>query len=359
MDTLITNPIRYAKEFVAGVTKYAFGKGLVSLGVMAATFISGGTAAAAIWPVVAGFVAWKMYRLYDGYTTYKDRMLDLYRDEIGREIGIDPAAVTREHLRVAAHGDAVLGIEPNAIIAEALDRQRGWALLSFCTALLSAGTTLALLSFGMEGTVGQFISEIIPGELTRKASIAALSGLSGLIVHNGLDAVIGQSLGYFRATAHDRIALIARQKAYGVKVTPQQVFDVFLAANPEFAKQVSRSFNKGITGFTATEKKKAMQSIGVTEAMQELADQINKGELSPGTLAFELDSTHAAQALGRAGAVTYDRTPQQEKTQEAAVAEEPTTRFTDRVTSRAAHTSFVDAEQARRDAHAHRPHHSI
>ena len=37
METLLNNPIRYAKETLAGLLKYAFGKGIVTLGVMGAT----------------------------------------------------------------------------------------------------------------------------------------------------------------------------------------------------------------------------------------------------------------------------------------------------------------------------------
>lgn len=367
MDKLLTNPMRFAKEMVADVTKYAFGKGLVTLGVMLATFVSG----AAFWPVVAGFIGWKSYRLFSGYNHYKDDMVKLYRDEIAQQMGIAPESVTREHLRVMARGDAVLGIEPNPVIAEALERRRGMALLSFCTALLSASVTAALLGFNASAAIesslaaspltGVLKESFGLGEMATKVSAGSISALSGLILHNGLDAVVGQSLGYFRATAHDRIALIARQREYGVKVSPQQVFDVFLAANPTFAKQVAANFNKGVTGFTAAEKFVAMQAIGVAESMQELADQINQGELKAGTLAFELDSTHAMQTLQKVRGSGYDREQQrsthQERLVEARGTDQP--RFAERVGQRASHGSFVDAEIARREAHAHRIHHSI
>ncbi len=372
MDKLLTNPMRFGKEWLADITKYAFGKGVVTLGVMVATFASGGTA---FWPVIAGFMAWKTYRLFSGYSAYKDEMVTLYRDEIAQQMGIAPEQVTRDHLRVMARGDAVLGIEPNPIIAEALERRRGMALLSACTALLSATVSAVLLGFGAQtalqggiagGPVETFLKDTFGmGDVANKISAGTISGLSSLILHNGLDAVVGQSLGYFRATAHERIALIARQKEYGVKVTPQQVFDVFMAANPEFARQVSVTFNKGVTGFTAAEKMAAMKAIGIDASMQELADQLNKGELKPGMLAFELDSTNAMRHLQNVRGSGYDRsTPQQQRSTaqgHTPALEEETTkpRFADRFAPREAHTSFVDAENARREAHAHKQHHSI
>lgn len=369
MESLITNPMRHLKGLVASVTKYAFGKGLVTLGVMLATFASGGPV---LWPVVVGFVAWKSYRLFSGYNDYKDDMLKIYRSEIAQQLGCDESAVTRDHLRMMARGDAVLGIEPNPIIAEALDRRRGMALLSFCTALLSATVTGLLLGVNaqgaLEGPVSKFLADYLPniGDFATKASVGTISALSGLIVHNGLDAVVGQSLGYFRATAHDRIALIARQKEYGVKVAPQQIFDVFLAANPTFARQVSTNFNKGITGFTAAEKMAAMKSIGVVDAMQELANQINNGELKAGTLAFELDGTHAMRVLQKVRGSGYEQgVPQQSVVRQHAPAteaveqEHPATRFAERFAPNAQHTSFVEAEAVRREQHAHKLNHSI
>lgn len=373
MERLLTNPVRYGKEWLADITKYAFGKGIVTLGVMVATFASG---TAAFWPVIAGFIGWKTYRLLSGYNEYKDEMVKLYRDEIAQQMGIAPEQVTREHLRVMARGDAVLGIEPNPIIAEALERRRGMALLSFCTALLSATVSALLLGFGAQavlqegiagGPVETFIKETFGmGDVANKISAGTISGLSSLILHNGLDAVVGQSLGYFRATAHDRIALIARQKEFGVKVTPQQVFDVFMAANPEFARQVSITYNKGVTGFTNAEKMVAMKSIGILESMQELADQVNSGQLQPGTLAFELDSTNAMRTLQKVRGSGYDRSsPHQQRTSAPghapALEQEETARpgFAERFAPREAHTSFVDAENARRETHAHKLHHSI
>lgn len=371
MERLLTNPVRYGKEWLADITKYAFGKGVVTLGVMVATFASG---TAAFWPVIAGFIAWKTYRLFSGYNEYKNEMVKLYRDEIAQQMGIAPEQVTREHLRVMARGDAVLGIDPNPIIAEALERRRGMALLSFCTALLSATVSAVLLGFGAQtalqggiagGPVEAFIQQNFGmSDIANKVSAGTISGLSSLILHNGLDAVVGQSLGYFRATAHDRIALIARQKEYGVKVTPQQIFDVFMAANPEFARQVSVTYNKGVTGFTGVEKMAAMKAIGIDASMQELADQINKGVLKPGTLAFELDSTNAMRSLQQVRGSGYDRgLPQQQRSHlqaQSAVQEETApSRFADRFTAREAQGSFVEAENARREAHAHKIHHSI
>ncbi len=357
METLLQNPVRFAKETAAGLLKYAFGKGIVSLAVVAiAAYL--GPAFAAGWPVVAGFIGWKMYRLYDGYTSYKDKMINLYRDEIAQAVGCDPKAVTRQHLRLMARGDAVLGIDPNPVIAEALNRQRNVSLLSFCTAMLAAGATFALLTFGLDATNGVFAEFIqnnfdtsLKPEMLSRASVATISGVSGLVLHNGLDAVVGQTMGFFRATAHDRIALIEHQRSYGVKITPQLVFDVFLASNHELSRQVSQSFNKGLSVFTAQEKMQAMQAIGVADAMVALADQINNGTLKAGALAFELSSVINARKAYR-----YD-VRQSEKSQAYALQQaqqtESTdaaraTRFTDRHSPRSAQGSFVETEIARR-----------
>lgn len=348
METLLQNPLRYAKETLASIVKYAFGKGIVSLGVTAATLISGSVTL----PVVAGFVAWKTYRLYSHYTGYKDRMIDLYRDDIAKAVGCDPKAVTREHLRMMAFGEPLLSIEPNPIIAEALTRQRGSGLLSFCTAMLSAGATFALLTVGMQDVAG-WLSSTFPSlegkDLLQKASITAISGISGLVLHNGLDTVIGGSLGYFRPTAHDKIALIAHQKSYGVKITPQQVFDVFLATDSNLAKQVSRTFNKGFATFTAAEKLEAMRTIGVEASMQQLADQINNDSLKPGALAFELASSMQKKIRVKQE-LAYEKSlaPQSARAPEIT----PTSKFTDRITPRSASGSHVASELARREAAA-------
>lgn len=350
METLLSNPMRFAKESLANIAKYAFGKGIVTLGVMAATIMNPASIA---WPVVAGFVGWKMFSLYSRYTGYKTRMIDLYRDDIARSVGCAPEAVTPAHLRMMAAGDPVMGIPPNPIIAEALERQRGSAFLSFITAMLSASTTLVLLSFGLNENAAGFIKEYLPNisDMVKNVGVSAISGLSGLILHNGLDAVVGQALGYFRATAHDRIALIAHRKSYGITITPQHVFDVFMATDPDLARIISQSFNKGFSGFSDKEKLQAMKAIGIDEAMKELADQINKNELKVGALAFEL-----SELVGQHRKMQVESKANEKvhapvlSTGLQAPASQAQPRFTDRFKPRSAEGSFVQQEETRRNA---------
>lgn len=337
---------------IGGIVKYMMGKGIVSLSVMATTWVAGSVS----WPIALGFLAWRGYREYERYTGYQKEMLETYREEIAQKMGVHPQEVTVGHLKKLAKGDPLLGLPENAIIAEALERQRSISWVAVITSTIAAAATFGLLAWGYGDKVGDWLKDIFPeyGEKIQKIGTSVVSGISGLILHNGLEIGIGQTLGHFRPTVHDRIVNITRLRGRGHAIAPEQVFDVLLAANPKLEAQVHKAFNKGFLLFRNGEKQAAMEAIGVRELMQDIADAINNGQMSAASLVFTIDTSHIESTLKQ-----HKKDKSKEKEQEQAVShprdKEPalstSTQFRDRVghSPRSQKGSFVEAELVRRE----------
>jgi hypothetical protein len=293
------DPLLLGGGVMRAIGKYLLGKGLFSLGVMVATFSLGSIGLGPALAVAGGFFAWKAYQKYNDFTHEKAEMLAIYREEIVARTGVPAHELSTAHLRQIASGDPLLGIAPNAVIAEALDKQRGTSFLSMLTASLAAVATFTMLQFGLGDVVSTFFTQTFPefGTLIQKASIGLVSAVSGLILHDGLDAGIGHAMGLSKVTAHERISHIARTHARGKQVEARQIFDVFLASNPKLERQVDTAFNKGFWLFSNKEKTQAMREIGVEALMQQMAQSINDGAMRPATLAFTLDTEHIEAAM--------------------------------------------------------------
>lgn len=369
-----SNPLTQAPHqrtsFVERAGKYLLGKGVVSLAVIAMNSFAAG----ALWPVAIGFLGWRMFREYERYSDYQKDMLHMYCEDVAERLNMPVSEVTTAHLRKVADGDPMLGLPPNAIIAEALDRQRATSFLSVLTSAIAATATFGLLSFDTHSTVSEWLksglskisdSLLEHSELIQEISVGIVSAASSLILHDGLDAGIGHFMGLSRTTAHDRINHIAKQRERGKAVSAEQVFDVFLAANPELAQQVQQQFNQGFLGFSTKERRQAMQAIGIEEMMQQMADSINEGNLRVASLTFSLDASQIEDSLKSARKEAFAQTRgqlhsngyQHQSMAQAQTQEKPgerprpsSRRFREMVGKRASQGSFVQAEQQREQA---------
>ncbi len=282
---------------------HMFGKGLLSIAVLAVAGIATAMGVGLFWPAlvtaVGGTVLTAVNRFYrEGL--YQDQMVNLYRDDIAGQFGIAPDAVTRDHLKQAA--------KSNEVIDQALKRQRQKTWVAIGTAAVAGGVTVALLSqFAttsmLQATVTQLplIGEAI-APFANFVGIGLVSGISSLIFKGGAQTVLDTTMGLNKAAAHDRIAYMEYELGRGKPVTKEQVYSVMVAGDPKLAHAINHQFKKPYDAMNWREQSNVLHTIGCTTDMQQLAEQINHGAVRPGHLAYMLHEVTAGDAAPRDGA---------------------------------------------------------
>ncbi len=272
-------------SFLRTMRVYLMGRGLVSLGVIAAAMIGPAigfsVAAPALVIAVGGTVLTGFMRLY-AQRHYEQDMVNLYRDEIAAQTGKAPEEVTRADLKEAAQG--------NEVIDQALKRQQRKTIIAVATAGLAGMVTFGLLNFGLaQNMVTQFFTEHFGssvGNILRYASSGIVAGISSLIVHDGLEAAIGFGTGTRKAAAHDRIIEMARSRQRGEEITPEQVYAVLVAIDPTLQQTIKTDFQESYRHMNAKERAHVLEVHGHSNTMQQIAAAINAGQMKPGHLAY-------------------------------------------------------------------------
>lgn len=279
---------------------YAFGRGIVSLGVVVAGAIASFSGMGLLLPaaVAIGGIGMQAFMRVQRQRVYEDAMVDLYRDDIAAHLNLAPDQVTRAHLKEAA--------QDNEVIDQALKRQRHKSAITFATSALAGLVTFGLLASPLPGMLGNLFSSM-PGEgllegILKFGTFGMIAGTSSLIVHDGLEAVIGAKTGVSKAAAHDRIVEMERGMRRGWGVSKQQVYGVLVAGNPSLQQAIAKKFGRDYSRMAPTQQEQVLQEIGVADDMQVLANEINQNRCRPGHLAYMIGDASTPYRARRAQA---------------------------------------------------------
>lgn len=285
LNDMFINPLRVMKNFLLG-------RGFLTLAVLAASAVGGITPALVVG--IGGALFSGFMRL-GNQGLYEEQMLDLYRDDIAEHLGKDPKELTRADLKQAARS--------NEIIDQALARQRHKNWITFGTAALAGLSTAALVAAGLPGALGGFFLDTIGegtlGSVLKYASTGFVSTLSSLVLHDGLQLLIGHKTGVSKAAAHDRILDLERSVARGMVVSKEQVYGVLVAGNSELQQNIAREFGKPYERMGKAEQGTVLETIGVSDTMHLLARHVTNGEVKPGKLAYMIADASIAQRQER------------------------------------------------------------
>lgn len=280
--------------FLQWLKAYALGKGLLTTATLAATGISMALGVGIIIPalvVTLGGVALNIFSRLTRQAIYEDQMVALYRDDIAAELDKAPADITRADLKEAA--------KSNEVLEQALERQKSKTRISIGTAILSAATTFGLVYFfGAAGGLHQWaVGHLGPifGSITNLVGIGTVSGITGLVLHDGLSTAIGQHTGVRKAAAHDMILGIQAELQRGRGVSATQVYAVLVAGDAALDSQIAKEFGHRYLQLRPAQQREVLARVGVAETMQQLADDINHGQTSPGHLAYLIGETSHLQ----------------------------------------------------------------
>lgn len=293
-------------DYLKALRVHLFGRGALSLVVLAAGALGGPTAA--LVAVIGGVGLTVVNRLYRE-RLYEDGMVELYRDDLAAQFGIAPDQVTRGHLKEAA--------KSNDVIDQALQRQRQKTWLAVGTAAAAGFVAYGLLTnvFGIGAATAGWLQEALGptmGQAANLIGIGAVAGTSSMVVSQGLRGVVRANTMLGKAAAHDRILEMEFDVRRGRGVSKEQVYGVMVAADAGLQQAIIHRFGKRYRHMHPHEKSVVLQDIGVAADMQAVADQINRGEIRPGRLAYMLQD-----------ATNFARTPRPVPTEEAALEDAP------------------------------------
>jgi hypothetical protein len=290
-------------EFTHTMKAYAKGRGLLSTAVMLTTWGAAALNFSFTIPalvVAAGGAALSCFMRIHAQGRYEDNMIDLYREDIAKHLGIDPKTVTRANLKDAARDNEVIG--------QALARQRRINIVSFSTSALAAIATFGMLSYGLgvHTAVGEALTGFFEkyfGEAAgflRYASVGIVSGITSLVLHNGLEEAIGYGTGLSKAAAHDLIYAMNRDVKHGKTITPEQVYAVLVTEDATLAKSIEQRFGESFTHMNPREQRVAMDALGVTADMTEIAGYITSKQVPAGRLAYMMHYAKPARPVAAA-----------------------------------------------------------
>ena len=299
LEDMLINPLRVMKAFLLG-------RGLLTAVVLATWGIASaiGVTSVLVPAAVAaiGGVAFSGFMRLTNRAVYEDQMVDMYRDSIAGELGIDPRQVTRTQLHEAA--------KSNDVIDQALQRQRHMSWISFGTSALAAATTFGLIALGVPAMMVSAIgAETAFGTFLSYAGFGVVSAFSSLVVHDGLQTAIGRKTGVSKAAAHDRIVEMERGLARGWGVSKEQVYGTLVAGNPSLQVAIQREFGKSYSSMRGSEQATVLNRIGVGDEMLAIANEINAGRMRPSHLAFMMNDAMPRATAPRA-VNDNDATPQ-------------------------------------------------
>lgn len=262
---------------------FLLGKGVMTLAVAVASVVATTTGISLLLPIVAigGVVITAAARFYRE-NLYQNDMVNLYRDDLAQQFGIPPEDVTRSHLKEAARS--------NDVIDQALKRIRMKTWVGIGTAALASAITVGLV--GALG-VDRMLQESVPSAMAGFVGVTTVAGLSGLVFNHGLRVALGYGTSYGKAAAHDRIQQMDDRVRHGRAVTKEQVYGVMVAADSKLQESILHRFGKRWRHMHPHERTMVLNDVGVAADMQVIADQINRGEIRPGKLAYLLEDAYA------------------------------------------------------------------
>jgi hypothetical protein len=293
-----------ARDFLRS---YAGGRGMLSLCVIATSWIGGvlgfGLVAPAIVAASGAILLNGLSRLRDQHA-YEDGMLNLYRDEIAKDLGRSPQSLTRRDLLEAA--------KTNDVLAQALRRQHHTTSIAVASELVAAVVTVASIGiFNAVDVLKDVASKTLGHFAAYFVGIGTVSGISSFFIQNGVEAAIGQATGVNKASAHDRIMEMQQRLEKGIAATPEKVYGVLVAGEPKLAASIAKQFHKPYAKMNPVQQQAVIEQMGVSEAIRDLTQQINSGATTPGKLAYLMgeEHHHLRQAVKKYAEETHNKAP--------------------------------------------------
>ena len=216
------------------------------------------------------------------------RILSFYRKEVAAQTGQVANEVTIDDLRLAA--------AKNETLAEALkrndekvnSRMRAWVAGAILATIVLG--VLFAPGFGLLAATVNFAGGGIPAMIGG----AAVRGLFGALTFNLarpiLDVFSDKFSGIAKHTSHDYIKELREIHDQGQQLSPQQVMEAFVKANPDIEAGIEQKYGKSFDAIVKKDHRGTLQEIyaqlGKNFDLEKITNDINVGRISVTELAY-------------------------------------------------------------------------
>lgn len=222
---------------------------------------------------------------------YLDKMKMLakfYSKELGAVLGKDSTKIKAEDLEAVARGSLLAKRDGNRVITEQISQSRRRRNLGVALSAISSVATLGLLELALPG-IGQGLAAAAGAVQDSIVQVIA-KGLIGLATYHAIKGPLhwlgDKLLDTDKHTTHERIEEISRDIKKGKAISKEQVFAVFVAANPDVAEVIVNKFGKGYDDLELRQKQQLTENLGKMMEVDTVTDAINGGRMDVAELAF-------------------------------------------------------------------------
>jgi hypothetical protein len=206
---------------------------------------------------------------------------NFYKEELAAKLGKKANQIGEKDLNTIAIGSRLGGMEDNPIIAEELKASRKRRNLGVVLSAVASIATYVLLNTA--------IPDLPEGAATGIMGFIS-KGIIGLATYFAVKAPlhwIGDKLfGVDKQTTHEKIEEIMRDREAGKTISKEQVFDIFVAANPDLQGVIQAKYGKAYEALDLQDKKELTQNLGKLLQIDEITAAINGGNINVSELAF-------------------------------------------------------------------------
>lgn len=250
------------------------GIGTAAGGVSGVAATAGGTLATAVTLGLTAAVSASVVAIQ--HNSDKKHTAQFYKNELGAKLGKAPKKVGAKDLEKMASGSIMEGLPSNQIMSEHLTQSKRRRNLGIALSVIASVATFAIfesLAIKAEG--------VLP---------VIAKGAMGLATYFGIKAPLhwlgDKVMGTDKETTHERIVEIAKDRAKGKVVGKEQVFSVFVAANPDIAGVIQDKFGKVYDDLELRDKQRVTQDFGDSLNIGAITRGINEGKMAAEELAF-------------------------------------------------------------------------
>jgi hypothetical protein len=297
-----------AMNFVKNQLIYMTGRGLLGtaiwgIGIMfggAEALLTGPAATVTMGAVVAATVGLQAYKNYRNERFAEQRMVSIFRDEVAAKLDMPQEEVTLDHLKTVADGSLNRGIPANPVIQQALNHNGKKHLLQIVTTAFAGFSTLAILFAvpGLTDVIGGWREALTSGILGASDFV----GITGLMFASGAGmSLLNKAYDYagehifniHHKTAYELINEIRTEVNRGRSVSPQKVFEVYVAADPSLGHAIEERFGVSYHDMEPQMQHSAMLDYADMREVLMVTQDINGGHIQTEELAFITVGQHS------------------------------------------------------------------
>lgn len=227
-----------------------------------------------------------------------NQLSTLYAPQLAALTGKNVRAVGPQELKMVANGRPEAGIDPNPSLQEELKRNDRKRLIKNVGSVLGIVAAFALVAAAVAfiPALGALAGAVATAGVFSAAGLklAATVGIGGYLgmkaVTKTVEGIGKKVLGLNKPSVEDKLNALSKQIDDELKVTPAQVMDVFLTANPAIGQQVEEQYGVPYAKLNALERRQIADKFPETEV---LANAINNRQMHVRELAFNAHGQHS------------------------------------------------------------------